>query len=59
MAKAFLVGKAFLFAAIAAVVVAEIFSVLDPLLRGFLSGCAFAGVIAYFNNRYEAHDEKA
>jgi len=51
MAKATYIAKALIFAALAAAVVAEIIPMdgFDPFVRGFLSGCAFAGVVAYFN----------
>ena len=54
MAKVTYIAKALIFAAIAAIVVAEIIPTdgFDPFVRGFLSGCAFAGVVAYFNRGY-------
>jgi hypothetical protein len=52
--KVFLVAKALLLAVIAAGGVAEIIPEdgFDPFIRGFLSGCAFAGIIGYLNSEY-------
>jgi hypothetical protein len=54
MAKAIFILKALALASLAAAVIAEIIPTdgFDPFVRGFLSGCAFAGVVAYFNRGY-------
>jgi hypothetical protein len=53
MAKAIFVAKALILAIIAAGVVSEIIPTdgFPAFMRGFLSGCAFTGVIAYFNGK--------